>query len=618
MHVRHHPGVGAQPVRWVVEQPAAIVGAPSQQSARWAASLASADGALRLGVRGEWQFDAQAFLELTLSATRDVALDDVELLLPLVAARARHVMGFGEAGGLLEGRAPIRWRWEEGLGNYLVWLGDAAAGVRLRLTGSAPGFESPQHLMTASDIPDGWHNGGHGGAVVGADGSVRAFSGARALRAGESVELRFELLLTPCKPLVPSAHWGMRYYQVGYPDTALVQPDEVARQGARVINIHQGVDGLVNPYINYPFGEAAHHMAKYTARAHALGLRVKTYYTIRELSNHAEELWVLRSLGDEVLTDGHGGGDPWANEHLASGYRACWQNPLSNGEFDSALCDRGLSRWANYYIEGLRELARPPVQLDGIYYDGIAFGSDTMRRVRHVLDSERPGSLIDLHCGNNLPGSTYGHVSPALQFMHLFPYVDSLWFGEGYDYNSSPDYWLVEVSGVAWGLMGDMMREGNPWRGMLYGMTTRPRCADPSSVWALWDAFGIQRAEMIGYWDAAAPVRARCECDPAYSFYGDGAGGAQGRAPCGGVLATSYVVRGNATLVALASWAPTAAHCELDVEWARLGLHPRQAAAHAPRVAGFQDASEMTITAARTLRAVVQPARGALIVITGA
>ena len=90
VHVRHHPGVGAQPVRWVVEQPAAIVGAPSQQSARWAASLASADGALRLGVRGEWQFDAQAFLELTLSATRDVALDDVELLLPLVAARARH------------------------------------------------------------------------------------------------------------------------------------------------------------------------------------------------------------------------------------------------------------------------------------------------------------------------------------------------------------------------------------------------------------------------------------------------------------------------------------------------------------------------------------------------
>ena len=40
-----------------------------------------------------------------------------------------------------------------------------------------------------------------------------------------------------------------------------------------------------------------------------------------------------------------------------------------------------------------------------------------------------------------------------------------------------------------------------------------------------------------------------------------------------------------------------------------------EAAAHAPRVAGFQDASEMTITAARTLRAVVQPARGALIVL---
>ena len=187
----------------------------------------------------------------------------------------------------------------------------------------------------------------------------------------------------------------------------IISDEFCATYPSRVINIHQGVDGLVNPYINYPFGEAAHHMAKYTARAHALGLRVKTYYTIRELSNHAEELWVLRSLGDEVLADGHGGGDPWANEHLASGYRACWQNPLSNGEFDSALCDRGLSRWANYYIEGLRELARPPVQLDGIYYDGIAFGSDTMRRVRHVLDSERPGSPTDLPSGNNQIGRAW-------------------------------------------------------------------------------------------------------------------------------------------------------------------------------------------------------------------
>ena len=113
------------------------------------------------------------------------------------------------------------------------------------------------------------------------------------------------------------------------------------------------------------------------------------YYTIRELSDHADELWVLRSLGDEVLSRGGGGGTPWANEHL-DGFRACWQNPLSDGDFDSALCNDGLSRWANYYVEGLRWLLRPPAAIDGIYYDGIAFGTATMRRVRRVMQARSP------------------------------------------------------------------------------------------------------------------------------------------------------------------------------------------------------------------------------------
>ena len=104
-------------------------------------------------------------------------------------------------------------------------------------------------------------------------------------------------------------------------------------------------------------------------QAHAAGLKLKMYYTIRELSDHADELWVLRSLGEEVLTRGRGGGTAWTNEHLED-YRACWQNPLSDGGFDSALCNDGLSRWANYYIEGLRTLLRPPAAIDGILYDG--------------------------------------------------------------------------------------------------------------------------------------------------------------------------------------------------------------------------------------------------------
>ena len=110
------------------------------------------------------------------------------------------------------------------------------------------------------------------------------------------------------------------------------------------------------------------------------------------------------------------------------------------------------------------------------------------------------------------------------------------------------------MSGIAFGLMGDMMHAGNMWRGMLYGMTTRFRCADPQPVWQVWDAFGIDSAEMVGYWEPAPrrPVSVRCT-----------EGGAT---PTEAVLATSYVRRGNATLVSLASWAPGVARCELRVE----------------------------------------------------
>ena len=53
---------------------------------------------------------------------------------------------------------------------------------------------------------------------------MSARTGRQRLRAGESVTLRFELLLTPCKPRDTTAHWGHRYYQVGYPDNPIPNP----------------------------------------------------------------------------------------------------------------------------------------------------------------------------------------------------------------------------------------------------------------------------------------------------------------------------------------------------------------------------------------------------------
>lgn len=90
-------------------------------------------------------------------------------------------------------------------------------------------------------------------------------------------------------------------------------------------------------------------------------------------------------------------------------------------------------------------------------------------------------------------------------------------------------------------------------------MTTRFRCADPQPVWRVWDAFGIEMAEMIGYWEAARRRPVTLACTEGGAAPTDGALASH-------VLATSYVRRGNATLVSLASWAAGVARCELRVD----------------------------------------------------
>ena len=63
-------------------------------------------------------------------------------------------------------------------------------------------------------------------------------------------------------------------------------------------------------------------MKAYIDEAHSKGMKVKIYYTVRELSNRALEIFALRSLGDEILSYGPGGGFSWLQEHLVSDYIA--------------------------------------------------------------------------------------------------------------------------------------------------------------------------------------------------------------------------------------------------------------------------------------------------------
>jgi hypothetical protein len=348
-------------------------------------------------------------------------------------------------------------------------------------------------------MPLSWANGGQGGCRLGARGEgtylISCYSGRRRMAAGETQHYDFRLLLTPFHALETDRQWSTRYYH------AFAPLAEIAATTANTVNVHHATP--INPFINYPFLRASE-MKAYIDEAHGRGMKVKIYDTVRELTNHAPELPVLLSLGGEVIADGPGGGPAWLQEHVAEHYIPGWYVARLQ---DAALVTTGTSRWHNFYVEGLRWLAEN-VGIDGIYLDDIAFDRTTMKRVRKVLERNRPGSLIDVHSANQY-NPRDGFANSANLYLEHFPFVDRLWFGEYFDYNAPADFWLVEVSGIPFGLMGEMLQDkGNPWRGMVYGMTNRlPHSGDPRPLWRMWDSFGMAETEMLGYWAPSNPVK---------------------------------------------------------------------------------------------------------------
>lgn len=520
-------------------------------------------GGMHLACSARMEFDGYVHFKMKITALKQVVLKDIWLELPLKKEAAKYMMGLGRKGGFCP--PELRWKWDVKKHQEGAWLGDVNAGLQFVLRDekySRPlntNFYQKKPLI----MPTSWFNDGKGGCDIFSPNPgqtlVKAYSGARTMQAGDSLYFNVNFLLTPFKPLDTKSHWHNRYYHSFKPVA------EIVKTGANVINVHHAND--VNPYINYPFLHTQQ-MKTYIDAAHARGMKVKIYNTIRELSNHAVEIFALRSLGNEIFSDGPGGGFSWLQEHLGSHYIAAWFVPKLK---DAAIINSGMSRWHNYYLEGLNWLAKN-MQIDGIYIDDVAFDRTTMKRLRKILDRNRPGALIDLHSANQY-NPRDGFTNSANLYMEHFPYLNRLWFGEYFDYDSAPDFWLVEVSGIPFGLMGEMLQNGgNRWRGMIYGMTARlPWAGDPTPVWKLWDDFGIENSEMIGYWSQNCPVKTDRD----------------------DILATVYV-RKRKTLISLASWAKTDVTCRLTIDWQALGLNPRTVKITAPVIRDFQQAASFS------------------------
>ncbi len=531
-----------------------------QEAGTMAWTALNENDSLEVLVAASLEFDG--FMNCSVKVTAKAALDfkDITLHLPFRPEAATYVMGLGQKGGLRPDT--VQWKWDVAHKNQDgAWIGAVNAGLQysLRDENYSRPLNTNFFLQKPLLLPASWGNEGRGGIDIfrkGASVLASNYSGSRSMKKGDTLFYNFTLLVTPFHAINTDFQWKNRFYH------RYNSPDSIKAAGATVVNIHHATP--INPWINYPF-IAWKKMKAYIDSAHQLGLKVKIYNTIRELSDHAWETFALRSLDHEIYSPGKGGGFSWLQEHLGDDYIPAWFVPELN---DAAIINSGLNRWHNYYVEGMNWLVQR-VGIDGIYLDDVAFDRITMKRIKRVLTQGGHPGIIDLHSANQY-NKNDGFNNSAMLYMEHFPYLNRLWFGEYFDYeNNSPDYFLTEVSGIPFGLMGEMLQgDGNPWRGMLYGMTSRlgwSDKSDPRPFWKLWDEVGMQGIKMVGYWSPRCPVTT-----------GDK-----------DILATVFAKKGTA-LVALASWAAADKKVNLQIDWNGLGLDRARSTITAPEIAGFQ------------------------------
>eukprot|EP00756_Hemistasia_phaeocysticola_P053901 Hpha_TRINITY_DN29846_c0_g1::TRINITY_DN29846_c0_g1_i1::g.2968::m.2968 len=590
-----------------VERKAHVV-SNSESEVTWSATFSSGD----VDVTVEGTLDFVGYLSFNVSVTNthqsnSTVIGDIRLGYGFKQDTLGYIAGMDMQGQRYKDHT---WRWTNKTCTNKVWMGRPEAGILLNLKGDGTTWNSPifgKDYPVIPFVPSSWGGADARGVnnpngVNITNGSVTAFSGTRELSPGTGVHFLFDLALTPSKPVNLTKHWKTRPIQVGY-GTNYMSPQQVAATGATVVTLHQGVPGvvnasLVNPYISYPFGaDVVPLLTNYTAQSNALGMATKFYYTVRELSTRATETFALLAQRGEIFVDedpytivqpGYGhkwnnhGGSAYLHQHLVSHYAACWQQSLSNGEWDPSICDYGTSRFFNFYVEGLWWSMTQPPYINGVYYDGINFPRDAMKRIRRTADAAAATrgnafpALLDVHTGHE-------PTPPVCSYASHYPFVDYVWNGEGFNFKEGPSYWLIEVSSRVHGLSGDLLgsAQSDAWRGMLFGMTDRNK-GWSQQIWKLWDTVRIEETTAVGWWERGTPVVASCSCPNAPDDEHKD------------VLATTYFVHGSHAVVVLGSWCAQDTSVTLSINWDSLGLAKDNVTVTAPAVQTLQPAQTFT------------------------
>ena len=570
--------VAGKPVAWKTER---FTWEKSPVAVRWHA--VSSGGGLTLEINGVLEYDGNLKLAMELSANQaPVAADEIRFVVPWHKDVAKYAMGLGLQGGLCPDQ--LAWKWDVAKHQDAIWMGDVNLGAMLRFKDGG-NYQRP--LINAYydfhplNSPNSWGGGGIRIEKTDNVATLTASAGPKLVRyngkGGATFNFDIDWYFTPFKPIDVKQHFSDRYYHAnqGAPleDTAALK-----KEGVNIVEIHQ--NRLCNPYINYPYNsDSFPHLQEFVQKAHADGLRVNLYYTTRELTQNLPEFFALKSMAGSIILprkDGvawpvtnPGGPHPWLTEHVGSDIVPAWRENLNFPQYpqklDLAVITTPDSRWNNFYLEGLDYLVKK-AGIDGLYIDDTALDRKSMQRARRILDADgNTGRRMNMHSWNHYNDLAKWSNS-SIAFMELYPYYDGLWHGEGFNSNASPEYLLIEMSGIPYGLMSELLDQPNPWHGMVFAMRTRwPWSGDPRAIWHIEDLFGISDAEYTGWWDPACPVQTD---NPL-------------------VKASVYRKHGR-SLIALASWAPVRTEVKLSINWTALGLAPIKTHLWAPECAGFQ------------------------------
>ena len=211
------------------------------------------------------------------------------------------------------------------------------AGIRVKFKGPEPEWNSPAGLPvlpptpwagchglppTTGD-PASYKSNCTGRVSVAEEGDFVTLSSSSSplkLSAGSSTTFLMDLLVTPMRPVNLTQHVDTRYAHLfgnvqtknpaaGNPSGTLAGlVDLIVSLNATWAILHQGTS--LNTFINEPILEQRlPALETFVKLCHEKGVRVKLYFTTRELTNRAPELFAIKSLPNhEVITSGPGGG----------------------------------------------------------------------------------------------------------------------------------------------------------------------------------------------------------------------------------------------------------------------------------------------------------------------